>query len=109
MKLVGDVPEEHRELAAALDKAESDIDTDKLLPDSRKAQVYTCLAHDWYDICVEEEGNRLLLKANKVFPGYFNAMVVQHMSEDENFELVVRNITSELIQIMVGGLNEKLK
>lgn len=109
MKLVGDVPEEHKELAEALEKAEGDIDNDKLLPDSRKAQIYTCLAHDWYDICAEEEGNRLILKADKVFPGYFKSEVVQHMKEDENFEYIVQKITSELVQIMVGRLNERLK
>lgn len=109
MKLLGDVPEHHRDLADALERAEKDVDEDKLLPKSRKAQIYTCLAHDWYDISVEEEGNRLLLKAEATFPGYFKDIVVQHMLEDENFQLVIGNITSELIQIMVGRLNEKLK
>lgn len=109
MKFAGDISKEDRELALALSEAEQEVDSDKLLPNVRKAQIYTCLAHDWYDICMEEEGNRLILKADKVFPGYFKDMVVQHMEEDENFEHIIKSITSELLQIMVGRLSEKLK
>lgn len=112
MKLAGDVPQEDRKLAEELEKFEREIDQDPFSGD-RKAQLYTCLAHDWFKLGAEEEGNRLLLKADQVSPGYFNKTVIQHQLEDESFDLIVKNITLELAQMLAENIlrdcQEKLK
>lgn len=102
MKLSGDVPQAHKELAQALEEAEVSIDLDSKLPAERKAQIYTCLAFDWFDIAVEEEGSRLLLKANKVFPDYFKTKVKEHMAQDSTFDYLVKGITVHLLRLVPG-------
>lgn len=106
MKLAGDVSKEDRELAEQLDLFEQDIGNDTY-PNERKAQLYACLAHDWYQMGMEEEGNRLLLKAEKVFPGYFKDTVIKHQLEDDTFDLIIKNITSELARMLVDNVSRK--
>lgn len=101
MKFSGDIPEEHRQLALKLEESELEIDNHPILPNERKAQTYTCLAHDWYQISMEEEGNRLLLKAEKAYPGYFKQLIVEHASEDPNFKILVDNIAVILLNRMI--------
>ena len=107
IRMVGDIPEEHRELADQLWAFEATIVMSGAPPE-RMAQIYTCLAHDWYEIDVEEEGNRLLLKAEKIFPGYFKETVIKHALEDPDFDQLVRGITLELIALLVGNLNDRV-
>lgn len=102
------MPEQYRKLALDLEDAERETDFRGDVPKDKKAKIYTCLAHDWYDIEMEEEGNRLLLKAEKVFPGYFKELVIQHMLEDAAFEYLVKRITLDLIRMMTGQLKEKV-
>lgn len=106
MKLHGDIPKEELELAEQLTSFEGDVDED-LYPNERKAQLYTCLAHDWYKLGSEEEGNRLLLKAERVFPGYFKKTVIKHQLEDEVFDLIVKSITLELARLLVDSFPGK--
>lgn len=101
MKLSGDVPQAHKDLAAALDQAEADVSSGPLSPE-RKAQIYTCLAFDWFDMSVEEEGNRLLLKADKICPDYFKTTVKKHMDEDPIFDYLVKRIAVELVKLLPG-------
>lgn len=106
MKFSGDIPQQDLDHMIALDEAEKDTETCSL-PNERKAQIYVCLAHDWYEMDCEEEGNRLLLKADKVSPGYFKGPVIEHQLEDENFDVVVKRITLELVKLLVGNLNDE--
>lgn len=106
MKLHGDITKEDRELAEQLDLFEQNIGNDTY-PNERKAQLYTCLAHDWYQMGVEEEGNRLLLKAERIFPGYFKDTVIKHQLEDDTFDLIIKNITSELARMLVDSVSRK--
>ena len=108
MKLSGDVPQEHRDIAEQLDLFERNIDADKSLPKERKAQIYTCLAHDWYHLDADEEGGRLLIKAEKVSPGYFKETVIKHTLEDESFDQVIKNITLELIHMLIENVNDRV-
>jgi len=100
LKLSGDVPKEHIELADQLEQMERLIETDPY-SDERKAQIYVYLAHNWYKMGCEEEGNRLLVKADRVFPGYFKETVIKHQLEDETFDYIVKSITVELIRLLL--------
>jgi len=102
MKLIGDVPEHHRILAASLEDAEREADNDTLMPDELKAQICVCLAHDWFDISVEEEGSRLLAKAEAYCPGYFKHKILEHTKDDAHYSIVVQNVTSMIIQRIIG-------
>lgn len=105
MKLAGDVSKEDREMAEELDSFEHLIDQDTYDND-RKAQMYVSLAHDWYQLEADEEGDRLLLKADKVFPGYFKGKVLEHQQEDEIFDTVIKNITLELARLLTDSLRK---
>lgn len=107
MKFGGDIPAEKRELAQALTDTEKQVDGDEGYPAERKAQIYVCFAHDWYQLDMEEEGNRLLLKAEKVCPGYFKGPVIQHQKEDPNFDIVIKNLTLELLYLLSGNLRDR--
>lgn len=104
MKLSGDVSQKDKDIANELEQFEKIVDSDIVCPVERLAQIYVCLAHDWYKLSCEEEGNRLLLKAEKICPGYFKSTVIEHQKEDKDFDIVVRNITIELITMMVSNL-----
>jgi len=109
MKLFGDVPEEHRELARQLDEMEEYFDGAAKrgnLPMEKIAQGYVCGAHDYYQIDCEEEGNRLLEKAEKVCPGYFKTFMVQHTKEDKDFDTLVKQLTSELAYLLLRRLKD---
>lgn len=106
MALSSGLSEENQELAKKLEQAEFEIDRDGVLPPERKAQIYTCLAHDWYRMDMEEEGERLLLKADKVYPGYFKGLVIEHTLESEGFDTVIKNLTLELAYMMLSRIGQ---
>lgn len=102
-KSAGDIPEEHRQLVEQLEAFEKTVNTSGAPPD-RLAQMYTCLAHDWYQLDMEEEGNRLVLKAEKVCPGYFKGPVIQHQVESSDFDTVIKNLTWRLLHLLTDTL-----
>ncbi len=106
MALSSGLSKENQELATKLEEAEFEIDREQLLPKDRKAQIYTCLAHDWYQMDMEEEGARLLLKADKTYPGYFKGLVIEHTLESEDFDKVIKNLTLELVNMLLSRLGE---
>lgn len=108
MKLSGDVSAEDRELATQLILLETKVDADKSYANEHKARIYTCLAHDWYQLAAEEEGNRLLLKAEKVCPGYFKGPVIEHQKEDADYDFLVKNLTHTLILLLISNVNDGL-
>jgi hypothetical protein len=102
MNLNGDVPEKDRNLALKLIEYERLVDDMTDFPDEKRAQSYVCLAHDWYQIGMEEEGGRLLLKADSTFPGYFKTTMVKHIAESEDFDRLVKSFTVQLITMIMG-------
>lgn len=104
MKNPGDMPDEHRSLATALLLQETIVRQDRSLSKERKAQGYTCLAHDWYDIDLEEEGNRLLLSAEATCPGYFKTTINQQTEADADFAFLVERLTAKIITLLAGNL-----
>lgn len=106
MVLSSGLSKENQELAKKLTEAELDTERDQVLPKERKAQIYTCLAHDWYQMDMEEQGVRLLEKANKIYPGYFKGLVIEHSLESDGFDKVVKNLTLELAYMILTRLGE---
>lgn len=109
MKLLGDVPPEKQELAYKLTETERQINEKAGIPLDRKAQMYVCLAHDWYQVDMEEEGNRLLAKAESVYPGYFRDVMIKHTVESKDFDKLVKNLSIELVWMLVSRLDERTK
>jgi hypothetical protein len=103
MQSGGDLSQKQREQSVELIKFEHLVDHDAY-PIERKAQMYTCLAHDWYQLDMEEEGNRLVLKAERVCPGYFRGPVIQHQLESQDFDTVIKNLTLELLRLLTDTL-----
>ena len=87
--LLGDVSEEHRELAKELADFEKQIESGKF-PLEKKAQMYVCLAHDWYQIGLEEEGSRFLKKADATYPRYFENVMMAQAEQDPAFAKLVK-------------------
>ena len=107
MKNPGDMSEEHRSLATALLAQEAIVSQDRSLTKEEKAQGFTCLAHDWSDIDLEEEGNRLLLRAEAMCPGYFKTTINQQTQADANFAFLVERLTAKIITLLAGNLRTK--
>jgi hypothetical protein len=106
-KLIGDVSEEHKKLAKELEELESILDTKVELPKSILSKMFVCLAHDWFEISVDEEGHRMIEKAEKTCPGYFNEVIHRHQKEDPRFELICKNLKSELAVLLLTDLVNK--
>jgi hypothetical protein len=109
VKLLGDVPEEHKQLAQELQEAEEYWDerlAKKKAPLELLAKAYVCLAHDWYDIGCEEDGQRLLEKAEGTCPGYFKEVMLEQAEQDPDFDHLVRRLSVELIWMLVNRLKE---
>lgn len=107
MKLLGDVPEKHKNLATKLEEYEKHLEGLKDFPKDRLAQSLVCLAHDWYQIGMEEECGRLLAKADKIFPGYFVQCLVKHTKESKDFDSIVKTLTVELTNLLLLSIVDK--
>jgi hypothetical protein len=105
MKLSGDIPVEHIVLAEKITIFEREVDEESLSID-RKAQIYVCLAFDWYSMDSDENGQRLLLKAEDTYPGYFKDKIKEHAKENQDFDLIVKKLTKELIFLFMDRLSQ---
>ena len=106
MKFAGDLSEAQKAEAAELTAFERLVDTDPY-SNERKAQLYVMLAHDWFMMDMEEEGERLLYKARGVCPGYFGEPMIQHQVENPNFATIIKNLTGELRNLLLDTLRNK--
>lgn len=107
MKLHGDVSDDDKELAIKLIAYEKQLDSEEDFPAEKKAQSFVCLAHDWYELGMEEEGGRLLLRAQEVYPSYFKTKIEQHIRENKDFALLVRNMRVELMWMVINQVKDK--
>lgn len=113
MKLYGDVSAKDQELVDELVEAEKYWDeqaaSNKKYKKAIIAKAYVCLAHDWFDIGIDERGTELILKADTIYPGYFKKEIKEDMDNDPEFNNVVNNITAQLIFILVSGLGDMVQ
>ena len=101
---MNNISDKDRKMALTLSNYEKLLDDDSDMPVERRAQCYVCLAHDWYQLKVETEGNRLLKKANDTFPGYFSKLMVQHTVENKDFDRIVKRLTIEMINMILDEI-----
>ena len=96
-KLYGDVPKEHRELLIEVEKEVIFWDAQLgKVPVQIISRAYVCLAHDFYEMGLEEEGQRLLIRAENICPGFFKDEVPRLCEEDPRFEYLVARLTGIL-------------
>lgn len=99
MKFAGDIPQKDRELIEELETLEAWFrDNGAGVPPLTAAKGMTCMAHDWYTLYLEEEGERLLKEAEKLYPGYFEYPIYIHMEKDKDFN----NLVNSLKKIPLG-------
>lgn len=107
MKVAGDISADDREWMEQLEEQEAFFDSKyDTSPLRILAKAYVCLAHDWYQLGLEEEGNRLLEKAEKFCPGYFKDLLPEDIKEDEMYDFLVKNLTSYIASLILNRINE---
>lgn len=107
MRLAGDLSNEERILAQELETMEVLLDEkfrQQVMTVDRIAKGYVCIAHDWYALYCEEEGNRVLDKSELVCPGYFKDFVQKHMAEDGFYDRIVASLDTHLTMLMMDNL-----
>lgn len=107
-KLYGDVPQKVRDLLVQLDQAISYWDSQLgNVPTPILSKAYTCLAHDYYHIGLEEEGEKLLLRAENLTPGFFKVNVPEECKNDAEFESLIGYLTTMLAGQLLATLVER--
>jgi hypothetical protein len=111
MKLVGDVSEEHKKLAEDLEEMERYFDgaASRGIRSSIVAKGFVCLAHDWYKMGSDENGERLLEKAELVFPNYFKSQALIDADENVDFGILLKSLSVELASILISRLTDLRK
>jgi hypothetical protein len=107
MRLAGDLSDEERALSKELEVMEILLDDkfrQKSMAIDRIAKGYVCIAHDWYALHCEEEGNRVLDKSELVCPGYFKDFVQKHISEDGFYSRIVTSLDTYLNMLLMENL-----
>lgn len=112
MNFSGDIPKSHLKLIEGLKSHEKwlneNLDKTPVLVYS---QCMVCLAYDYIDIDMEEKGEELLLRANKLCPGYFKGPIYSHMKTSPDFnhlmELFVKHTIGLQLLNSLGFTNEQ--
>ena len=93
MRAYGDIPADHLNLIEELQNLEYwfNIHGDEISQLS-SAKGFVSMAHDWYMMEIEEEGERLLKRAEKECPGYFKGPIFVHIAKDEDFAMLVAGL-----------------
>ena len=96
----GDVNTEDLELAEELLEMEVETESYKdFYGPVMCARIFTCCAHDWYELGDDDKGAELLEKANKFCPGYFDNEIKDHIKEDPDFAYLVDSLTEKILAI----------
>jgi hypothetical protein len=99
--LHGDVPKEYLDLVEELQEMEEHFDLNpSFYGPAMVARMYTCIAHDYYDIGLEERGHELLLKADKACPDYFTDQIIKDVEGDSNFAYLVESLTANILSVI---------
>ena len=95
MKAYGDIPKEHLELIKELEDLEAIFNTyeDTFAPELA-AKGLTAMSHDYYAMDMEEQGDRLINRAEGIFPGYFMKKIHEHTQKDKEYDKVVNQMSA---------------
>ena len=98
--LHGDIPAEDIELANELLEMEKHLDNNMVrYGPSIAARVCVCLSHDYYELGDDDKGRELLEKADKIYPGYFENKIKDHIDQDPDFELLVESLAEKILVV----------
>jgi len=98
--LYGDVPEQDRELVKNLIEMEASFkEKEGFFPPADVATGYVCLAHDYYEVGLDEKGAELLERAEKACPGYFKNQISKYIESDPDFEYLVQNLRKIIVSV----------
>lgn len=93
----GDIPQKDRDIIKEVLLLESWLNKYKSgLPILSVAKAMVCLAHDWYTVHMEEEGDKFLNKAEELCPGYYIAPILIQMKNDPEFYRLVYQLKNTL-------------
>jgi hypothetical protein len=104
MKYFGDIPADHLELVEELKELENwFIQYGGGVPLLEVAKGMVCMGCDYYEMGMDEEGERLFLTAEKYCPGYFTAPVLVHIIKDREFcYLITRAKETPALELMLS-------
>lgn len=97
MKCYGDISPQDLKLVSELEEMERYFHKNRSdFPNSLLAKTMTCMAHDYYFMSMEEQGDRLLCLAEKYSSGYFKETIHTHAVEDPDFSFLVSNLITSM-------------
>ena len=105
MKYFGDIPAKHLELLRELLSLE-ELVNDKLKDFSSLALAkgFVSISHDYYNMDMEEEGDRLIQRAENCHGGYFKKPIHIHMEKDPLFNILVHRLKDTLGYDLIKSL-----
>ena len=93
MRYYGDIPIQHLELVKELEILEDWFNENgDGVPPKAAAKGAVCMAHDYFSMEMEEEADRLLIMAEKQYPGYFKKQIHDDALKDKDFNTLVENL-----------------
>lgn len=108
MKLYGNVPPEDRILAEQLEETEKwFVDNKEHIAPPMRAMGLTSLAHTWYSMGMDEEGDRILMSVETYAPGYFKKQVFDHVASSEAFSIAYEDLRNNLAPELMDLLSPK--
>lgn len=97
MKYYGDMPAEHVDLVKQLQALEDWFTKQgEGIPALSASKGFVAMAHDYYTLYMEEEGDRLIDMAEDSYPGYFEGSIHYHMDKDSDYKKLVKALESSL-------------
>lgn len=100
MKFYGDIPEDHIVLLLELQQLEAWFEQHgDNFPLLSQAKGLTAMSHDYFSMEMEEEGERLLKKANKICPGYFVGPILSQIDKDNDFRLLIKQLVENNLSL----------
>ena len=102
MKTYGDISQEHRELVAELTTLEQWFNEfGNTIPKESSAMGLVAMAHDYYGMEMEEQGDKLLYRAHDQCKDYFRNQIYDHMKRNPDFNYLVQALKKSLgIELM---------
>lgn len=110
MKYYGDIPQKHRETIVELEALEKWFNENgDGIPMSSVAKGFTCMAFDWYDMSIEEEGDRLMRYAENRCPGYFKGPIHFQAEKDADYAKLIEQLkeTEGLPMLILLGYRDE--
>lgn len=103
MRTYGEMPASHAVLLEELIRLEEFFIKGRInIPPLLQSKGLVSMAHDYYQIFMEEEGERLIGMAIGITPDYFKGPIHDHMEKDAIFNQVIYQLEgTHAIDLMI--------